>query len=119
MGVEEHPWYEQSQCTSIIQQLTSVSVPLGGDIIEVVSPFRSYTPASRQLEKHGDGGYMIIMQTADANARRQYIERNGLAKVIFSHEMEESVCIQYHPKGIKGSSCRYIVGHGLLVGQVE
>lgn len=45
---------------------------------------------------------MIIMQTVDANARKAYIERNKLAKVILCHELEKSVCIQYHPKGIKG-----------------
>jgi hypothetical protein len=42
------------------------------------------------------------MQTLDAPARRKYIESKKLAKVIFSHELEESICIQYHPKGIKG-----------------
>jgi hypothetical protein len=46
---------------------------------------------------------MIIMQTLDASARCRYIESNKLAKVIFAHELEDSVCIQYHPKGIKGS----------------
>ncbi|KUJ12325.1 uncharacterized protein LY89DRAFT_592825 [Mollisia scopiformis] len=82
--------------------LKNFLVPIGGDIIEVVSPFRPDTPASRQLSKRGDGGYMIIMQTLDANARNRYIEEHKLAKVIFCHELEESVCIQYHPKGIKG-----------------
>jgi hypothetical protein len=47
---------------------------------------------------------MIIMQTLDASARRRYIETNKLARVIFAHELEDSVCIQYHPKGIKGRS---------------
>jgi hypothetical protein len=45
---------------------------------------------------------MIIMQTLSATPRRDYLEANNLAKVIFVHELEESVCIQYHPKGIKG-----------------
>lgn len=45
---------------------------------------------------------MIIMQTLDAMARRRYIESNKLAKVIFAHELEDSVCIQYHPRGIFG-----------------
>lgn len=47
---------------------------------------------------------MIIMQTVDAPARRRYIESNKLAKVIFAHELEDSWCIQYHPRGIKGTS---------------
>ena len=45
---------------------------------------------------------MIIMQTLSATPWREYLEANNLAKVIFVHELEESVCIQYHPKGIKG-----------------
>ena len=47
---------------------------------------------------------MIIMQTLSATPRREYLETNNLAKVIFAHEFEESVCVQYHPKGIKGWS---------------
>lgn len=46
---------------------------------------------------------MIIMQTSDAVARRSYLETQGLAKVIFSYEGVDFVCIQYHPKGIKGA----------------
>ena len=78
-------------------------VPLGGDMIEVVSPIQEGTTAGRLLEKRGEGGYMIIMQTEDAKKRREYIEAKKLAKVIFEHEYTDSVCIQYHPKGIKGT----------------
>lgn len=46
---------------------------------------------------------MIIMQTDDAVARRKYIESQGLSKVIFDHVEGDVACIQYHPKGIKGS----------------
>ena len=45
---------------------------------------------------------MIIMQTESAGPRRDYLITHNLAKVIFEHKTEESVCIQYHPKGIKG-----------------
>jgi hypothetical protein len=47
---------------------------------------------------------MIIMQTSDAAARRSFIESRGLAKVIYSHEHDDAVCIQYHPKGIPGAN---------------
>lgn len=80
-------------------------VPLGGDIIEVVSPFKDGTTAGRLLDKRGDGGYMIIMQTEDAKKRRQYIESKGLAKVIISQEHGDTTFVQYHPKGIKGRTC--------------
>lgn len=45
---------------------------------------------------------MIIMQTADATARRSYIESNSLAKVIFGYSHEDAVSVQYHPTGIAG-----------------
>jgi len=51
----------------------------------VVSPTKPGTTAGRLIEKRGDGGYMIIMQTEDAKKRREYIEAKG------------------HPKGIKGT----------------
>jgi hypothetical protein len=71
-------------------------------MIEVVSPTREGTTAGRLLDKRGDGGYMIIMQTEDAKKRREHIEAAGLSKVIFEHEHLDAVCIQYHPRGIKG-----------------
>ena len=48
---------------------------------------------------------MIIMQSMDATERRQKIEAGGLAKVIYSHKQDDSICVQYHPKGIKGEAC--------------
>ncbi|KAH8693988.1 hypothetical protein BGW36DRAFT_384090 [Talaromyces proteolyticus] len=78
-------------------------MPLGGDLIEVVSPFRDGTTAGRLLKKRGDGGYMIIMQTSDAAARKDFIESRGLSKVIFSFSKDDVDCVQYHPKGIPGS----------------
>ena len=53
---------------------------------------------------------MIIMQTLDAVGRRDYIQKKGLGKVIFTHETGDSVCVQYHPKGIRGTSPNRICG---------
>jgi hypothetical protein len=86
------------------QLLISYPVPLGGDIIEVISPIKDGTTAGRLLDKRGDGGYMIIMQTEDAKKRRQYIESKRLCKVITTQEHGDTVFVQYHPKGIKGTS---------------
>lgn len=100
MGIKE-----LSECASmhIAASSTDLSlVPLGGDMIEVVSPFQESTTAGRLLSKRGDGGYMIIMQTEDAKKRRDHIEAEGLAKVIFSQEHDDIILVQYHPKGIKG-----------------
>lgn len=45
---------------------------------------------------------MLIMQTTDAAARKQYIESKNLAKVIWTHDTATSTAVQYHPKGIPG-----------------
>ncbi|EXJ82594.1 hypothetical protein A1O3_06407 [Capronia epimyces CBS 606.96] len=82
--------------------LKNFLVAIGGDIIEVCSPCKPGTTVEKLLQKRGDGGYMVIMQTTDAAARRRYIESRGLAKVIYYHSHDEVECVQYHPKGIRG-----------------
>ena len=83
--------------------LENFLVAIGGEVIEVVSPVKAGTTAGRLLERKGDGGYMIIMQTADAKKRKEFIEGKGLAKVIFTHESDTNCTVQYHPKGIPGA----------------
>jgi hypothetical protein len=63
--------------------------------------------------KISHGGYMIIMQSAEAVARRDRIRSNAallqekaIAKeklVIYEHISNHSACIQYHPKLAKGN----------------
>ncbi|EOA88309.1 uncharacterized protein SETTUDRAFT_107956 [Exserohilum turcica Et28A] len=91
--------------------LKNVLLPLGGDLIEIVSPTKSGTTAGRLLDKRGDGGYMIIMQTEDAEKRRDHIKANNLARVIFEQQHEDAVCVQYHPKDIKGGMIPELDSH--------
>jgi hypothetical protein len=62
---------------------------------------------------------MIIMQTHSAIARREYLQSHKLARVIFEHELEGSVCIQYHPKGIKGGVIPELDSHFMKEGVVD
>ena len=102
--------------------LENILVSLGGEIIEVVSPTKPGTTAGRLLDRRGEGGYMIIMQTDDTEARKQEIEGSGRDKVIFSHPFsnayeswngvkDEGFCIQYHPKGMKGGMMPELDSH--------
>lgn len=86
------------------------SVPLGGDLLEVVSPIQPNTTAGRLLEKRGDGGYMIIMQNLNASARRKHIEKLG-HKVIWGYKHDDVSCVQYHPKGIRGGMMPELDSH--------
>jgi len=62
------------------------------------------TTAGRLLSKRGEGGHVVIMQTEDTARQRVYIESKGLGKVIFSHEQDDALYVQYHSKGIKGAT---------------
>ena len=42
--------------------LENILAPMGNQFLEVVSPVTANTTAGRFLEKHGDGGYMLIIQ---------------------------------------------------------
>lgn len=102
MGIEEFHRHVAPACFLRLV-IDATAVPLGGDFVEVVSPVKECTTVGRLLDKRGDGGFMIVMQTEDAKKRREYITANKLASVIVEHEYRDAVCIQYHPKGIKGT----------------
>ncbi|KAF2093867.1 hypothetical protein NA57DRAFT_47406 [Rhizodiscina lignyota] len=93
--------------------LKNILVPIGGDIIEVVAPFKDGTTAGRLISKRGDGGYMIIMQNGDAEKSKNYIVSKGLGKVIHEHKAEGSFSVQYHPKGIKGGMMPELSSHAI------
>jgi hypothetical protein len=83
----------------------TTTVPLAGNFLEVVSPTQPSTPAGRFLSRQHTpaAGYMLIMQSAHAAARRRAIELRG-GKVIYAHDApgSPSICVQYHPKTVPG-----------------
>jgi hypothetical protein len=91
--------------------LQNFLVPLGGDVIEVVAPMQEGTTAGRLLDKRGEGGYMIIMQTEDAKKRREHIKTTGRGRVIWGYENEHVTCVMYHPKGIRGGVMAEVDSH--------
>ena len=42
----------------------------GDQFIEVISPYRADTACGRHLARHGDSGYMLLLQTDDLPAAR-------------------------------------------------
>jgi catechol 2,3-dioxygenase-like lactoylglutathione lyase family enzyme len=62
--------------------LANVVCPTGHDFLEIVSPTRSGTSAGRYIERRkGDGGYMVILQVADAAAERNRVTGLGIRAV--------------------------------------
>src|SRR5215472_1993792 len=59
--------------------LTNVVMPVGGEFLEVVSPFRDDASGARYLGRRGgDAGYMVILQDADALGHRARLEALGV-----------------------------------------
>ena len=59
--------------------LNNVVMPVGGEFLEVLEPFRDDASGARYLARRGgDAGYMVILQDADALAHRARLEAIGV-----------------------------------------
>ncbi|HZZ37282.1 MAG TPA: hypothetical protein VFE03_16290 [Caulobacteraceae bacterium] len=65
--------------------LTNIVCPVGGEFLEVVSPFRDDASGARYLARRGgDAGYMVILQDADALSHRARLEKEGVRLIATS-----------------------------------
>lgn len=75
---------------------------LGDDFLEVVAPVRDGTAAGRYLERrHGDGGYMVILQSNDALAQRRRLVDMGV-RAVWEIDREKYVATHFHPRDTGG-----------------
>lgn len=82
--------------------LTNVVMPVGGEFLEVVSPFRDDASGARYLRRRGgDAGYMVILQDADALAHRARLEAIG-ARVIAKSPDRRYQYTHFHPGDCAG-----------------
>lgn len=78
---------------------------VGDQFIEIVAPTQAGTTAGRLLEKrHGDGGYMVILQTDDLAGMRQRFEEQDV-RVVFEAVQSgadgAAICgLHLHPKDV-------------------
>lgn len=86
--------------------LHNVLFALGGTFLEVVSPLREGTAASRYLERRkGDGGYMYIVDCDDLEERREHFKASkarAVEDIDRSGEGGRSEAIHLHPKDTGG-----------------
>src|SRR5580698_5616649 len=65
--------------------LRNVVMPVGGEFLEVVAPFRDDASGARYLARRGgDAGYMVILQDEDAMAHRARLEAQNVRVIATS-----------------------------------
>jgi hypothetical protein len=82
--------------------LHNIVMPVGGEFLEVVSPFRDDASGARYLARRGgDAGYMVILQDEDAFAHRERLERAGV-RVIARSPKGTYRYTHFHPADCAG-----------------
>lgn len=82
--------------------LENVLAAVGGDFLEIVAPTRPGTSAGRYLAKRGgNGGYMVILQCADALAERDRIAALGV-RVVECINRPGYIASHFHPSDLGG-----------------
>jgi hypothetical protein len=65
--------------------LKNVVMPVGGEFLEILEPFRDDASGARYLARRGgDAGYMVILQDEDANAHRARLQAQGVRVIATS-----------------------------------
>jgi hypothetical protein len=82
--------------------LHNVVFALDGCFLEVVSPTRSGTTAGRYLERHGDGGYMVMFDVRDLAGARARAASLGV-RVVWEVDLPDISGTHLHPGDIGGA----------------
>ncbi len=82
--------------------LKNAVIPAGAGFLEVVQPIAEGASAGRFLAKRGgDAGYMVILQTADAEAERARVVAQGV-RVVDDIDSAAYRCAHFHPADFGG-----------------
>ena len=82
--------------------LHNVVMPVGGEFLEVVAPFRDDASGARYLARRGgDAGYMVILQDEDAMAHRARLEADGV-RIIARSRTDDYQYTHFHPGDCAG-----------------
>ena len=84
--------------------LNNIVCPLGGEFLEVVSPYTTDTTAGRFIDKKkGPAGYMTIFQCEDSLERRKFLESKGIRVLNAFENIGNFINNQFHPKDLPGA----------------
>ena len=82
--------------------LVNVVCPTGHDFLEIVTPSQPGTSAGRYIDRRkGDGGYMVILQVADAAAERRRVTGLGV-RAVAHKDLPEYQYTHFHPSDTSG-----------------
>jgi len=79
--------------------LDNALMAIGDQFIEVVSPIRENTAASRHIDRHGDSAYMLILQTSDLDRDRERLSELGV-RLIWEADYPDIRAVHLHPKDV-------------------
>tara|TARA_B100000686_G_scaffold72987_1_gene78716 strand:- start:8111 stop:8839 length:729 start_codon:yes stop_codon:yes gene_type:complete len=84
--------------------LNNIVCPIGGEFLEVVSPYTTDTTAGRFIDKKkGPAGYMTIFQCEDSIERKKFIESKGIRVLNAFEPKGNFINNQFHPKDLPGA----------------
>jgi len=75
---------------------------IGDCFLEVVAPTRPGTAAGRYLERHGDGGYMVIFDLEDLQPARERAAGLGV-RVVWQIDLPDISGTHLHPADMSGA----------------
>jgi hypothetical protein len=75
---------------------------LGDTFLEVVSPVEPGATAGRYLDRHGDGGYMVIFQLDDLDAARERAAALGM-RTVWQLDLPDISGTHLHPADTRGA----------------
>jgi len=83
--------------------LENAVLPVGNQFLELLAPIQEGTAGGRYLERrHGDGGYMVILQCDDREPRKAHVHELGI-RTVHEHDDGSYVIMQLHPRDTGGS----------------
>jgi hypothetical protein len=82
--------------------LVNAVFALGDCFLEVVCPARPGTAAGRYLDRHGDGGYMVIFDLEDLEGARARVEQLG-TRVVWRVDLPDISGTHLHPADMRGA----------------
>jgi hypothetical protein len=79
--------------------LENALMPIGDQFLEVVSPIRANTAVGRHIDRHGDSGYMLILQTDDLARAQARLDQLSV-RIVWRAAHPDIKAVHLHPKDI-------------------